>query len=137
MTKIFNQSFIKSKRRSLRKKMPSPEILIWNRLRNRQLNNYKFRRQYSIGKFIADFYCPELKLVIEIDGDSHFKNVRTEKYDQHRQSLMQFYGIHTLRFNNNDVCGNLDGVLEKIREIIGLRIEKQNSQDPPPLTPPC
>jgi very-short-patch-repair endonuclease len=52
--------------------MPPAEVILWQRLRNRQVEGYKFRRQYSIGRFVVDFYCPEKRLAIEVDGESHF-----------------------------------------------------------------
>lgn len=72
MTKLYNQKRVKSKRKKLRSNMPLAEKLLWYNLRKKQVNNYKFRRQYSIGKYIVDFYCREAKLALEIDGDSHF-----------------------------------------------------------------
>ncbi len=113
MTRLFNRTAEKEKRRALRNDMPEPEKRIWARLRSRQVNGYKFRRQYSIGKFIVDFYCPEKKLAIEIDGDSHFTQ-ELRPYDAARQKYIESQGIHFLRFTNKDITENVDGVLVHI-----------------------
>jgi len=72
MTKIFNRTDEEFKRKILRRNMPQAEVILWSKLRNKALKGYKFRRQYSIERFVIDFYCPQLKLAIEVDGDSHF-----------------------------------------------------------------
>jgi very-short-patch-repair endonuclease len=77
----------------------------------------KFRRQYSVGAFVIDFYCPELKLAIEVDGDSHFQQ-GAEKRDADRETFIKQYGIKFLRFTNSDVRENLYGVLTQIWETI-------------------
>ena len=97
--------------------MPEPEKRIWARLRAKQLNGCKFRRQYSIGKFIVDFYCPEAKLALEIDGDSHFDDEQRQ-YDIARQRYIEAKGIHFLRFTNKDITENIDGVLVHIAEFL-------------------
>ena len=113
MTDIFNKSDIRQTRRALRKNTPAPELMIWQKLRNRQLCDSKFRRQYSIEKFIVDFYCPERKLVIEIDGDSHYYK-KSNRYDQHRQNIIESFGIKFLRFTNKEITENIEGVIEAI-----------------------
>jgi very-short-patch-repair endonuclease len=71
MTKVYNRIDEKIKRRMLRGNMPQAEIILWSKLKNKGFKGYKFRRQYSVGKFVIDFYCPRLKLAIEVDGKSH------------------------------------------------------------------
>ena len=115
MTKAYNRTGLKPGRRELRKNMPPAEAAVWSRLRGRGLNGYKFRRQYSVGRHIIDFYCPESKLAVEIDGDTHFEEGR-EKKDRERQKIIESYGITFLRFTNNDVYENIEGVLERIAE---------------------
>ena len=73
MTQIFNRSSDTEKRRRLRCESPLAEQRLWLRLRNRQLMGYRFRRQYGVGPYVLDFYCPKLKLAIEVDGDNHFE----------------------------------------------------------------
>ncbi len=92
--------------------MTQCEKILWRHIRNDALG-VRFRRQYGIGNYIADFYCPNLKLVIELDGSQHFTEEGLE-YDKIRENFMKNLGIKTLRFNNNDVINNIEGVLEEI-----------------------
>jgi very-short-patch-repair endonuclease len=117
MTQLYNKDSEKDKRRLLRQNITKAEKLIWDKLRDRQLENCKFRRQYSVDKFVIDFYSSELRLAIEIDGESHFENGAVE-YDKARQELIESAGIKFLRFTNNDVYENLSGVLESIAQNI-------------------
>ena len=114
MTSIFNKTSEKAKRRDLRHNMPSPEIILWPHLQNKGMNGYKFRRQYSIVHYVVDFYCPALKLAIELDGDSHFVSDDEVVYDRERQKSIEGLGIRFLRFTNDEVLDNLDNVLRKI-----------------------
>jgi very-short-patch-repair endonuclease len=106
--------------------MPLAEVILWNSLKRRQLESYKFRRQYSVENFVIDFYCPELKLAIEVDGDSHYIDI-AEFSDQKRQSHIEFFGIQFLRFTNREVYENLEGVLSKIVN----RIKQITTPTPP------
>ena len=99
--------------RFLRKNQTTAEKIIWRRLRSRQLAGYKFRRQHNLGRFIVDFYCDEIKLIIEIDGDVHAYAER-EKYDRQRQKSLESEGLEIIRYTNYEVYDNLDGVLEDI-----------------------
>ena len=120
MTLHFNISLLKQRRRYLRSHLPNAEVLLWMRLSHRQILGYKFRRQYSVDRFVIDFYCPELKLAIEIDGDGHFAPL-ARLYDCDRQQHIESFGIRFLRFMNEDVYYNLDAVLDEIiRTIRGL-----------------
>ncbi len=95
--------------------------MIWERLRGRQVENCKFRRQYSIAAFVVDFYVPELKLAIEIDGNSHLGE-EAQKYDAERQAFLESKGTRFLRFTNRQVYEELDGVIETIaQKVIQLR----------------
>ena len=121
MTKIYNRTSEKEKRRYLRKNMPKAEVIIWDKIKGKQIEGCKFRRQYSVAEFAIDFYAPELKLGIEIDGDSHYQKGVPE-YDRERQEFIESTGIIFLRFTNDDVYDSLDGVLEIIRaKILVLR----------------
>ena len=93
--------------------MPPAEMALWQLLRNRQANGHKFRRQYSVDRYILDFYCPSAKLAIEIDGDSHFSEMAIRS-DKARQKTVEAMGIRFLRFTNQNIYENLDEVLEKI-----------------------
>lgn len=109
---VFNKESTKEKRRELKKEMTECEKILWRHIRNDALG-VRFRRQYGIGNYIADFYSPSLKLVIELDGSQHFTEEGLE-YDKIRENFMKNLGIKTLRFNNNDVMNNIEGVLEEI-----------------------
>jgi len=93
--------------------MPVPEVLIWQKLRDRQINGLKFRRQYSVGNFILDFYCPELRLAVEIDGESHYL-AGSRSADRSRDNFIKSNNIEILRFTNKEITDNLNGVLEII-----------------------
>ncbi len=98
-------------RRHLRKELTSPERIIWQKLRNRRMGDVKFRRQHSIGKFIVDFYCSELNLIVEIDGDVH---IYQRKDDKIREIFLENRGLKIIRYTNYEVRTNLIGVLEDI-----------------------
>lgn len=117
MTRLYNRTSEKAKRQQLRRNMTKAEFIIWQKLKGKQLEGYKFRSQYSIGNFVVDFYCTKLKLAIEIDGESHFVD-GAQEYDQERQAFIESVGIRFLRFTNDEVYENLEGVLERITQEI-------------------
>ena len=104
------------KARRLRQDQTPAETVLWRSLRNRQLEGMKFRRQFPVGKYIADFCCIEKKLVIEIDGGSHVGN---EEYDRIRTVFLEEQGFHVIRFTNRMIYDQLDAVIEEIRSVIG------------------
>ncbi|MGD1043789.1 MAG: endonuclease domain-containing protein [Bacteroidota bacterium] len=120
MAEHYNKSIMKQRRKALRKNLSKAEAIMWNHLSRRQMNGYKFRRQHSVEQYVIDIYCPELELAIEIDGDSHFMP-GAEEQDKARQEYIESFGIQFLRFTNEDVYKNIDGVCKtvfnKIREI--------------------
>jgi len=121
MSEYLNRRSEKDKRRQLRSSMPKAEVILWERIRRRQLLGCKFRRQYSVGSYVIDFFSAEIRLGIELDGDSHFESGAPE-YDQKRQEFIQSFGIRTVRILNTDVYKNLDGVLELIaRAVVAQR----------------
>ena len=105
------------KRRMLRNNTPLAENILWYKLSKRQLNGHRFRRQYSIDRYVVDFYCPILKIAIEIDGYSHF-NDEAMVYDQERREFIESLGIKVLRFTNREVYEDLEGVLASIAHIL-------------------
>ncbi|WP_309741490.1 endonuclease domain-containing protein [Chamaesiphon sp. OTE_20_metabat_361] len=117
MTELYNKTSEKDKRQYLRNNMPPAEQLVWARLKGRQVEDCKFRRQYSVGAFVIDFYSVEIKLAIEIDGDSHFRD-GADVYDLERQSLIEAARIQFLRFTNTQVYEELDAVIELISQMI-------------------
>ncbi|PKM06079.1 MAG: endonuclease [Gammaproteobacteria bacterium HGW-Gammaproteobacteria-5] len=92
---------------------PTPaERMIWREiLRKRQFARFKFLRQKPIGRYIVDFYCSELQLVMEIDGDSHAQSV---EYDAKRTKFLNALGLQVIRYSNDDVLNNLEGVYDDL-----------------------
>jgi len=121
MTKyLYNDASTKPARRHLRKDATDGERKLWSILRNRQMAGFKFLRQYSVGSYILDFYCPEKRLAVEIDGGQH-ADIRSQQHDAQRDSYLKGLGIRVLRFWNNDVLQNAEGVAQRIREEIAAR----------------
>lgn len=120
MEKIFNLPYNKNIRRVLRQQPVTCEKILWRKLRNRQLAGTKFKRQFSIGRYIVDFYCADLKLIVEIDGATH-ESEREIKGDIERQKFLEEQGLRVKRYTNTDVKENLDAVLENILEVINER----------------
>lgn len=114
MSYLYNQKSQKDLRRILRKAEPFTERLLWSKLRNRQLLGFKFKRQFEIESYVVDFCCPEFKLVIELDGDSHFQGLLQKQNDKIRQTTIENLGFNFLRFTNKEVEENIEGVLEVI-----------------------
>ncbi len=106
---IFNLKSFKGRRVELRKNQTEPEKKLWLGLRSGQLG-VKFRRQHGIGNYIVDFYSSELSLVIELDGDSHFSE-QGFKYDQRRDHYLKQLGLTVIRFTNDEVMRNYEGVV--------------------------
>ncbi|WP_425409011.1 endonuclease domain-containing protein [Hyphococcus sp.] len=104
--------------RTLRKDMPETERRLWSRLRNKELGGFRFRRQHTIGPYIADFACVEAKLVIELDGEQHALG-NTPVRDVARDTFMEREGWMVLRFWNHEVRDNMNGVLDAIIEAAG------------------
>jgi len=119
MTKHYNKSSEKEKRRKLRQNQTNAEDLVWRYLRNRQLLGYKFKRQYSVDHFVIDFYCPELKLAVELDGASH-NNPEQIEYDIKRQKYLEEFNIKFVRIKDEDLFGNTNQAFMKIENTIKL-----------------
>ena len=113
--------------RILRKKQTDAERKLWLVLRNRQLSGAKFRRQFSIGKYILDFYSPEYKLGIEADGGQHYEDEGRRK-DKLRTSELSQVGVQILRFSDREILNNIEGVYQIIRE----SIEQKKGSSPSP-----
>jgi very-short-patch-repair endonuclease len=97
--------------RRLRRDTTEAEKALWPRLRNRGFEELKFRRQVPFGRYIADFFCEELRLIIELDGGQHAGSER----DVVRTRYLESQGLRVVRFWNNDVLANMEGVLESLR----------------------
>ena len=96
----------------LRKSMTNAEKILWEKLKNRKFDGYKFRRQHPIDSFIVDFYCHKLRLAIEVDGKIHQKQ---KEYDKGRTAELNRYEIAVIRFTNEQIEEDLLGVLQQIR----------------------
>ncbi len=130
VTRVYNRKAQKKLRQSLRNVAPKAERLLWCRFRGKQVDGLKFRRQYGVGDYVIDLYCPEAKLAVEVDGESHFDPV-AEANDARRQAFIESFGIHVLRFTNPQVYEYLDEVVEKIWRVAKERMSRYD----PPLSP--
>jgi very-short-patch-repair endonuclease len=115
MTDIFNHKHQKQIRKILRKQEAGAEKLLWSKLRNGQ-QGYKFRRQFGIGNCIADFYCPKLRLVIEVDGDTHSTKEEINN-DKSREKFFNNLGMSVKRYTNYEVYKSMEAVLVDINDI--------------------
>jgi len=103
--------------KSLRKNPTSAENILWMKLKNRQVAGAKFRRQHPLRFYIADFYCHEHRLVIEIDGDVHFDEHQKE-HDVNRSAELERFGLHILRFTNDQILNSIEDVIKSITDLI-------------------
>ncbi len=97
--------------RQMRREPTAAENRLWQRLRNKQILGYKFRRQHAIDRFIVDFICNQAQLVIEVDGEIHDY---TQEEDGIRQDFLESQGLRVIRFRNEEVLNNIDGVVKEI-----------------------
>jgi len=111
-------SKLKKRARRLRKNMTEAEVRLWNYLRMKQIKGLQFFRQRPIGNYIVDFYAPEAKLVIEVDGGQHY-NKEGLGYDEVRDAFIESQGLKVIRFSNLDVLRNTEGVVKRIIEVVG------------------
>ena len=117
--RTFNPIATKEVRQALRKNQTDAEKKLWGILRNKQMGGYKFFRQYGIGSYIVDFYCPLFKIVIEVDGGQHYSD-EGMAYDREREGFLKRAGIKIFRFNNLDVLKNMEGVFGSIQKELPL-----------------
>lgn len=108
---MYNDQLQKFRRRELRKNQTEAEKILWQKIRGRQINNLKFHRQYSAGPYILDFFCPKIRLNIELDGEQHKDSI---DYDEERKLFLKDKDIHMIRFWNDEVLNDIKNVLEKI-----------------------
>jgi len=123
MTRHYNKKSEQEKRRRLRSNMTYCEKIVWLHLRKRQVG-YRFLRQYSVDQFVIDFYCPELKLAVEIDGNVH-EIPEQKEYDIARQNYIEEFGIGFIRIKNEELLGNPNKTFQKIEETIKNLTEKK------------
>ena len=113
MKRIHNKKSLKQTRKDLRNHLTSAEATLWKHLQRSQLGQ-KFRRQHSVGGCILDFYCPESKLNVELDGNHHFSEEGIMK-DKRRDKFLEKYNVKVIRFENSDVFDKLPDVLIEIK----------------------
>ncbi len=116
MNYLYNNKNYKGLRKKLRNNLELPEIILWQQMKGSKLG-VKFRRQHGVGKYSLDFYCPELRLGIELDGSSH-DNDQSFKYDKDREDFITKQNIKIIRFQNKDILNNLNGVVEEIKKYL-------------------
>jgi len=117
MKHLHNDPMFKQRRQELRHNQTDAEKAFWSHVRNRRFYGVKFFRQYSIGLYILDFYCPAVKLAVELDGGQHNECEKRE-YDVVRSEYLKAQGIDVMRFWNHEVLLNAQGVLNKLTEKI-------------------
>ena len=101
--------------RELRKEASEAEVRLWSKVRRRQLEGFRFRRQPAIGHYIVDFFCPKARLIVEVDGGQH---AGREAYDAARAEWLERQGYRVIRFWNNDALANTEGVLLTIMDAL-------------------
>ena len=109
-----NETSQKLLRQSLRNNATSAEAILWRALKGKQVAGLKFRRQFGVGPYVLDFYCPEIRLGIELDGGVH-KTSYTHEYDEMRTRFMAENRIRVMRFDNEIVYNNIQGAIEAIK----------------------
>ena len=122
-----NTSEQKEYRKALRNNMTTAEAMLWRVLKGRGAGGMKFRRQQGIGPFVLDFYCPEHRLGIEIDGSSHDYKY---EYDEKRTEYLREQGIRILRFSNRQVLTSIQGVLNEIVNAVHQEVDPTPSPSP-------
>jgi very-short-patch-repair endonuclease len=108
-----NDPTLKQRRRELRRNQTDAERAFWAKVRNKQFFGIRFFRQYSIGPFIVDFYCPTVKLAVELDGGQHSQSDNRES-DAARSEYLRTQGIDAMRFWDNEVLLDIESVLSKL-----------------------
>jgi len=126
VSETYNAKRKKMLRQKLRNATTSAEAILWTHLQRRQLLGKKFRRQESLGRYIVDFYCPECRVIVELDGPPHFEP-NSDVYENARTAYLEGLGLTVIRFENQAIHDDIDLVLECIREAL------RNA--PPPFAP--
>lgn len=119
MTFLLNDPSLKVRRKDLRCNQTDAEKAFWSQVRNRRFHGLKFFRQYSVGPYILDFYCPAVKLAVELDG-AHHNLPDSIEYDAARTEFLDLHGIDVVRFWNNEVLLQMESVLSELEKKIRL-----------------
>ena len=129
-----NHPATKDYRRLLRMTETPTERMLWKELKGKQLEGYRFRQQHGFGPYVLDFYCPSLRLCIELDGEIHTED-RVKQKDEERTIFLKENRIKVLRFRNEEVEQNINDVLERIKDYIrSINQGQEVVQTPNPLT---
>ena len=115
-----NEPYNKELRQQLRRESTPYENILWRRLQKRQVLGLKFRRQHGYGPYVLDFYCPTIRLCIEVDGEVH-DSPEAKKHDSERTEFLEQEGITVIRFRNEEIENNVESVVEKIKAFINSR----------------
>lgn len=116
---LYQNKILKEWRKELRNNLTDAEYLLWQKLKGSKLG-FKFTRQYSVGPYILDFYCPQFRLAIELDGGVH-NTEESKTYDKERDEYLKNHDIVTIRFWNSEVSRNLEKVVETITKSLEER----------------
>ena len=114
----------------LRRRLTPPETTLWKQLRAKRFQGLRFRRQHPIGPYVVDFYCPDLRVVIELDGDSHADQAA---YDDERTAWLEGAGCTVLRFSNRQALNEVEGVRKVIAEVCGVDLSVGGKGEEPYL----
>ena len=114
LPRLHNPKVFSDRRRELRKNFTPAEALLWTGLKESKLDGKKFRRQHGIGPYIADFYCPECRVIVELDGAGHEDILQLER-DDRRTAFLEKREIRVIRFENRQIFEDIEGVLDAIR----------------------
>jgi very-short-patch-repair endonuclease len=123
MGRLYNRQAQESKRQRLRREAPPAEAMLWRQMRDRRLGGFKFRRQYGIERYVADFCCPECRLVDELDGPSHEGDDAAE-YDLNRRNYFESLSFIVVRFTNEQVYQQMPAVLENLLRLCEVRKDR-------------
>jgi very-short-patch-repair endonuclease len=126
---VYYNKRLKHIARVLRKNMTESELLLWSRIRRKQLHDRQFYRQKIIGNYVVDFYCPSAKLIVQVDGSQHFA-VNGLQADSAQDGYMNRHGFRVLRFPSWEVLSNIDGVVSEIYDFIEQRQETESPVPP-------
>ena len=129
-----NHPVTKEYRQILRRTTTPTENMLWRRLKGKQFDGLRFRQQHGYGPYVLDFYCPSLRLCIELDGNIHDEE-QVRLKDEERTEFLLEQRIHVLRFRNEDVENDVEGVLERIREYINRVITNKTEAVQTPCSP--
>lgn len=114
-------------RKTLRHSLTPAEATLWMNLKNNKICNVRWRRQFSIGRYILDFYCPAAKLAVELDGKEHY-TMEGDRYDNIRDYIITSKGIKILRYENCEIWNSLEKVIEDINEEIVQRVPRRGRE---------